>query len=130
MLAMNQKGQQTMIVTQKETAQQVESGELAVFATPSLLALVEKTAWQSIASCLSAEQTTVGTNIVLDHLSPTPVGLPVTCHTNLTIIDRKRLVFSFEVYDEVNLIAKGTHERFIVNRMQFSEKAQQKLHQK
>lgn len=128
MLTVGQKGKQSLIVTKEQTAQMVGSGELAVFATPSLVSLVEKTAWRSIASKLDKSQTTVGSKIELTHLAPTPISLQVWCETKLIEIDRKRLVFEAIVYDETDTVAQGIHERFIVDKTAFSAKANQKLH--
>lgn len=128
MLTVGQKGKQSLIVTKEQTAQMVGSGELAVFATPSLVSLVEKTAWQSIASKLDKNQTTVGSKIELTHLAPTPISMQVWCETELIEIDRKRLIFETIVYDEKDTVAKGIHERFIVDETAFNAKANQKLH--
>ena len=87
-------------VTQEDTARVLGSGTLPVLGTPRLLALVEETAWKSVASFLSQGEGTVGTAVKLSHLAPTPVGMEVTCETKLTEIDRRKLVFSFAVFDE------------------------------
>ena len=62
----------------------------------------------------------------MSHIAATPVGMKVTCETELIEIDRRRLVFNVTVYDEVEKIAEGTHERFIVYNEKFQEKANSK----
>lgn len=114
-------------VTQEDTARALGSGTLPVLGTPRLLALVEETAWKSVASFLSQGEGTVGTAVKLSHLAPTPVGMEVICETKLTEIDRRKLVFSFAVFDEREKIAEGTHERFLIAEDKFLTKAEGKL---
>ena len=120
------KGYKEIIVTDKMSAKSVKSGELDVFATPSLIALVEETAWNSVAQYLSSEQCTVGTKIEINHIAPTSIGVKVSCETELTEIDGRKLTFSVLVYDEVEKIAEGVHERFIVNKERFIQKSNNK----
>lgn len=114
-------------VTPEDTAKVLGSGTLPVLGTPRLLALVEETAWKSVAPFLSEGEGTVGTAVKLSHLAPTPVGMEVTCETKLTEIDRRKLVFSFAVFDEREKIAEGTHERFLIVEDIFLTKAEGKL---
>ena len=118
------KGQLETTVTENITAKSIGSGELQVYATPMLIALVEETAWRSVAEELPDGQGTVGTRVEISHISATPVGMKVWCKTELVEIDRRRLVFSVEVYDEAGKIAEGTHERFIVENDRFQAKAE------
>ena len=115
-----------MIVTDEKTAKAVGSGGLEVFATPALIALAEKTAYESVVPYLEEGQGTVGTNIDIKHIAATPVGMRVVCETELMEFDAsnpRRLLFSVNVYDEVEKIAEGTHERFIINNDKFMGKA-------
>ena len=119
-------GKEELIVTEENTAKAVGSGGLEVFATPALIALAEKTAFQSVAEHLEEGQSTVGTHIDIKHIAATPVGMKVTCETELIEVDSenpRRLVFSVNIYDEVEKIAEGTHERFIINSERFQNKA-------
>ena len=127
MLAIGIKGNLEKIVTEQDTARVIGSGELDVLATPSMTALIEETAWRSVASELEVGQGTVGTKLVVEHLSATPVGMKFRCETELTEIDRRRLVFKVCAYDESGLIASGIHERFIVDNGKFQAKANAKL---
>jgi predicted thioesterase len=120
-------GSGTLTVTQAETAQAMGSGTLPVFATPSMIALMENTAYRSVAPYLEPGQSTVGTSIQVRHTSATPVGMEVRCEAELVEVDRKRLVFSVKAYDAAGLIGEGTHERFIVEDQRFLSKAQGKL---
>lgn len=119
-------GKEELIVTEENTAKAVGSGGLEVFATPALIALAEKTAFQSVAEHLEEGQSTVGTHIDIKHIAATPVGMKVTCETELIEVDSenpRRLVFSVSIYDEVEKIAEGTHERFIIYSERFQNKA-------
>ena len=124
------KGTRTVVVTDEMTAEHVGSGMLPVYATPEMIALVENVASNSVGPYLEEGTGTVGTKINMDHVSATPVGMKVTVETELTEVDRRRLVFSVKAYDEAGLIGEGTHERFIIQNEKFLGKAQAKLDRK
>lgn len=126
MLEQGIKGRMEITVTEALAAKNVGSGTLNVYATPMLIALVEETAWRSVAGELEEGQGTVGTKVDVAHIAATPMGMKVWCETQLTEVDRRRLVFSVAVYDEAGKIAEGTHERFIVDNAKFQAKADAK----
>ena len=126
MLQIGIKGECNEIVTEKNSAASMRSGELAVYATPSMIALIEETAWRSVAPQLESGMATVGTLLNVAHVAPTPVGMTVKCETELTEVDGRRLVFSVKVSDECGEIGRGTHERFIINEEKFQKKADAK----
>ena len=128
MLTAGIKGQMTMKVEKENTAEVMKSGTLQVFATPSMIALIEETAWKSVAGDLEEGLVTVGTALNVKHLSATPVGMQVTCRTTLEEVDGRRLVFSVVVSDEAGKVGEGTHERFIVQAEKFQQKADAKYH--
>ena len=119
-------GKQTIMVTEDKTAAVMGSGELAVFATPAMIALMENTASKSVATALEEGQGTVGTLIDVKHVAATPVGMEVTCETKLIQVDRKRLVFEVKAYDAAGVIGEGTHERFVIDNEKFMQKAEAK----
>ena len=121
------RGEQMIIVTEQQTAKYLGSGELAVFATPCMIALMENTAYKSVQPFLDPGQGTVGTLLNVKHLAATPVGMEVRCETKLIEIDRKRLVFEVEAFDACGLIGEGTHERFVIDNQKFMQKANGKL---
>lgn len=100
------------VVTNEMTARNMASGTLDVFATPSMIALIEETAWKSVAQELEEGMGTVGISLNVEHVAPTPVGMKVRCETELVKVDGRKLDFKVEVYDECDLIGKGTHSRF------------------
>lgn len=120
----------TITVTQKDTALTHGSGTLEVFATPAMIALMEKTAMESVAEHLNEGEATVGTLINVKHLSATPVGCTVTCESELAEVDGRRLVFNVKAWDNGGVIGEGVHERFVIKAERFFEKAQIKLSQK
>ena len=123
MLQVGIRGSGEAVVTEALTAKAMGSGELPVYATPAMVTLVEETAWKSVAPALEPGQGTVGTKLDLAHLAATPLGRKVRCETELIEIDRRRLTFSAEVFDEAGKIGEGTHERFIVDNERFLAKA-------
>lgn len=120
------KGKGEVIVSEENTADRAGSGLLPVYATPNMVALIENTASRSIAGDLLEGQGTVGLYIEVEHLNPTPIGRKITCQTVLTEIDRKKLTFKAEVYDETGLVGRGTHQRFIIDNQKFMEKAKER----
>ncbi len=120
-------GEARCLVTAENTAAAMGSGELEVFATPAMIALIEKAAWQSVAPHLEEGCGTVGTALRVRHLSATPVGMEVTARTELYEIDGRRLVFKVEVRDAKGVVGDGEHERFIVKNESFLRKTKGKL---
>ena len=126
MLQTGIKGKIELTVTKDKCAGAIGSGELDVFATPSMIALIEETAWKSVVPYLQPGEGTVGTALDVRHVAATPVGLQVTCETELTLVDRRRLVFDVKVYDAFGLVGEGTHERFIIQYEKYMKKVDEK----
>ena len=110
-------------VTEENTAAAMGSGLLPVFATPAMLALMEKAAAASVQPYLAEGQGTVGTRLEVSHLAATPVGLTIRAESELIEIDRRRLVFTVRAWAGEELIGEGTHQRFIIDSARFLEKA-------
>ena len=121
------KHSETMTVTKENAASTLHSGALDVFATPSMILLMEMTCMDAVQPHLDEGLTTVGTLVNVKHLAPTPIGMNVVCDCTLEEIDGRRLVFSVEARDEKEVIGVGTHERFIVKADKFTAKANAKL---
>ncbi len=120
------KGRIELTVTKDKCAGALGSGELDVFATPAMIALIEETAWKSVVSELQPGEGTVGTALNVRHLAATPIGLQVWCESELSLVDRRRLVFDVKVYDAFGLVGEGTHERFIIQVEKFMKRANEK----
>ena len=113
-------------VTKEKTAKVFGSGALSVYATPAMITLMEKTSAMLVEPFLAEGEGTVGISVNIKHISATPVGKTITCNSELVEIDKKRLVFKVEAYDEKGKIGEGTHERFIINNDRFMEKVNTK----
>lgn len=120
------KGRQEQKVEEKDTAKVMGSGQMDVFATPAMIALMEKTAWMSVAPCMEPGCQTVGTSLQIKHMAPTVIGGTVVCESELVAMEKRKLVFRVTVSDENGVIGEGEHERFIVNAEKFMEKAKNK----
>ena len=115
------------LVEREDTAKEVGSGDLLVYATPCMVALMEGAACEAIAEALSDTQTTVGTMLNIEHISATPVGLDVRAEAEVTAVEGKVITFAVHAYDEAGEIGHGTHKRVIVNSQKFLDKAYAKL---
>ena len=126
MISIGIKGRQEQTVTSEMSAARVGSGLVDVFATPMMIALVERTCYESVLPYLEPGQGTVGTLVNVAHTAATPMGMRVWCESELVEVDRRRLVFSVKAYDECGPIGEGTHERFVIDMEKFQAKVQQK----
>ena len=115
------------LVEREDTAKEVGSGDLLVYATPCIVALMEGAACDAIAEALGDTQTTVGIALNIEHTSATPVGLDVRAEAEVTAVEGKVITFAVRAFDEVGEIGHGTHKRVIVNSQKFLEKAYAKL---
>lgn len=120
------KGNDSVMVEESNTAAAMGSGMLPVFATPAMVALMEKTASESVQPYLEEGCGSVGTSLNVKHVSATPLGMEVRCESELTEVDGRRLVFSVKAFDKAGLIGEGTHERFLIKNESFLKKAEQK----
>ena len=118
---------QSFKVTEDMTPAHLRAEPVRVLATPELVRLIEQTGIQAVQHLLAPGQTTVGTRVDIAHLAGTPEGMTVTVRVELTAVDRRRLSFRFEVHDEVEKAAEGTHDRFIVDAAQRLPRLQAKL---
>jgi len=116
------KGQAQTTVTASNTAKAMGSGQLEVFATPAMVALMEQAAVNALE--LPQGQSSVGTSITIKHTAATPLGAKVFATAELLEIDRRRLVFQVEACDEAGQIGIGNHERFIIDIEPFLAKTQ------
>lgn len=114
------------VVSDADTASAMGSGDVAVFATPAVVALCERAAVAALASRLGPGQTSVGTNITLDHLAPTAPGRRVEARARLESVDGRMLHFDVEAHDGSGLVARGTHVRMVVDRARFLDGADER----
>lgn len=115
------------LVEREDTAKEVGSGSLLVYATPCMVALMEGAACEAIEEAMDDTKTTVGTALSIEHISATPVGMDVRAEAVVTAVDGKVITFEIHAFDEAGEIGRGTHKRVIVPTQKFLEKAYNKL---
>ena len=120
------KGVAEMIVTEDKTAAAIGSGSVKVFATPWMIAMLELSACSALAPYYEEGQSSVGTHLDVSHDAATPVGMKVHAEAEVIEVDRRRIVLSVAAYDEMGLIGKGRHERFLIDAEKFIAKAESK----
>ncbi len=121
------KGQAETLVEREDTAQVVGSGDLLVYATPCMVALMEGAACQSVAPFLAEGESTVGTRMDVRHTSATPVGMTVRAESVVTDVDGRKITFEIHAFDEAGEIGSAVHERVIIRAERFLEKTYEKL---
>ena len=120
-------GTATTSVEREDTALEVGSGSLLVYATPCMVALMEGAACEAIAEAISDDKTTVGIELNISHLAATPVGMDVRAEAEVTAVDGKIITFTITAFDETGKIGEGTHKRAIVTSQRFLDKTYAKL---
>lgn len=126
-ITVGMKGQASTLVEREDTAYEVGSGSLLVYATPCMVALMEGAACEALAAALPEDKTSVGTQLQIRHMSATPVGLEVRAEAEITQVDGNTVTFQVTAYDESGKIGEGLHQRAIVSSQRFLDKAYSKL---
>jgi predicted thioesterase len=110
-------------VTTADTALMLGSGDVEVFGTPAVVALLELAAVHAVAPALEPNQTTVGMRLDLEHVAPTVVGRTVTGYARVEEVNGRRIGFTIEASDPSGVIARGSHIRVVVDRDLFMANA-------
>lgn len=126
-ITVGMKGTASTLVEREDTALEVGSGSLLVYATPCMVALMEGAACEAISEALPEEKTSVGIALDISHISATPVGLSVRAEAEVTGIEGSVITFQLTAYDETGKIGEGTHKRAIVSTQRFLDKTYAKL---
>jgi predicted thioesterase len=116
------KHESTTVVSAANTAATLGSGDMDVFATPAMVALMENAAMLAVKDHLPEGSATVGTQINTSHLKASPLGATITASAELTAVDGRRLTFAVKAWDEKGIIGEGSHTRFVVDRERFLSK--------
>ena len=122
MLEKGLKHQSVMVVNDGNTAEFIGSGDMAVLATPAMVALMENAAMMAVALHLDEGDTTVGSMISTTHLKPSKIGHSISAVAELTEVEGRKLTFKITAYDADVVIGEGDHIRYIVNREKFLSK--------
>ena len=113
-------------VKKSHLANEVGSGDVAVFSTPMVINAMEAASSELLRNHLEPEFTSVGTKINIDHVAPTLEGVKVKVASELVNIDRRKYYFYVEVSDNAGIIAKGEHVRVVVEKEIFIKKAKER----
>lgn len=126
-ITIGMKGRADTLVEREDTALEVGSGSLLVYATPCMVALMEGAACEAICDALPEDKTSVGIALSISHISATPVGMEVWAEAEVTEVSDSIITFSLTAYDEKGKIGEGTHKRAIITSQRFLEKTYAKL---
>ena len=126
-ITVDMKGEASALVERADTAYEVGSGSLLVYATPCMVAMIEGAACEAIAEALGEDKTSVGIELSISHLSATPVGLEVSATAEVIAVDKSIVTFAVTAFDEAGKIGEGTHKRAVVSMQKFLDKAYAKL---
>ncbi len=116
----------TQDVTPDLTAPHVGSGSMAVYATPSMAGLVENTCTTMVEASMEEGQTTVGVDLHIRHLAPTPVGHTVRIRAEVVDVDGSIITFKAQLWDEVELIGEADHKRAVIDVERFMQRVRTK----
>lgn len=110
------------VVSLSNCAVTMGSGDLEVFATPAMVALMENAAMNAVAPALPQGTTTVGAEMNTTHIKPSAIGAQVRATAKLTAVEGRKLTFEVEACDGQGIIGKGVHVRFVVDKERFMAK--------
>ncbi|MFP3854050.1 MAG: thioesterase family protein [Anaerolineales bacterium] len=113
-------------VRQDQTAPHLGSGDVAVFATPAMVTMVERACAELAQRYLKPEQSTVGVKLEVHHLAPTPVGHAISVAVEVLEVEGNRLRFSARIRDETELVGRVEHTRAVIDRDRFMRRVQAK----
>jgi len=125
MICINKTATATTVVSESNTAKTVGSGNLDVFATPMMVALMEQAACECLASDLEPQQTSVGTLVNVTHIAASAIGTEITASAKIVKVDGRKVCFDIHAFDGTSEIGSGTHERFIIDAERFMQKLKQ-----
>jgi len=121
------KGKVTTQAEREDTALEVGSGSLLVYATPCMVALMEGAACEAIAEAIPEDKAGVGIELNISHISATPVGMEVYAEAEVTEVSGNIITFTVTAYDEAGKIGEGTHKRAVVSTQRFLDKTYSKI---
>jgi predicted thioesterase len=119
-------GKSEMIVKEEDLVSRLGGVAVDVLSTPRLIQLMEAAAVEAIQDFVSTDQLSLGTEVRIRHLSATPLGMKVTARALLKGVDKNRLLFLVDAYDEKEKVAEGEHERVLVSKEKFLQKVEKK----
>lgn len=118
--------EESFLIEEEHTAMHVGSGTSRVLATPWMIAYMERNSHRLLAKSLPDGYSSVGVQVNVRHLAPTPVGKSVRVHSQITEIDGLRITFTVQAWDEVEKIGDGTHQRYVIEVARFLKRVESK----
>lgn len=122
MLEKGLSAQSVATVCDANMAAAMGSGDLPVFATPAMVALMENAAMTAVAAALDEGATTVGAEMNVTHIKPSGIGAEITATAVLTAVEGRKLTFNVGARDAEGMIGEGVHIRYVVDRTRFMAK--------
>jgi predicted thioesterase len=119
-------GKSEMVVREEDLVSTLGNVAVDVLSTPRLIQLLEAAAIEAIQGFIPSDQLSLGTQVKIKHLSPTPLGMKVTAHAILKEVDKNRLSFLVDAHDEKDKVAEGEHERILVLKERFLQRVERK----
>ena len=126
-ITVGMKGEVSTTAEREDTALEVGSGSLLVYATPCMVALMEGAACEAINAAIPEDKTSVGIELAISHLSATPVGLDVKAEAEVISVEGNIITLRVTAFDEAGKIGEGTHKRAIVSTQKFLDRTYAKL---
>lgn len=119
-------GKSEMVVGEEDLVSKLGSIAVDVLSTPRLIQLLETAAIEAIQDYMPSDQLSLGIQVKVKHLSATPLGMKVTAHALLKEVDKNRLFFLVDAFDERDKVAEGEHERILVSKERFIQRVEKK----
>lgn len=119
-------GETTFVVEEKHCIEFATDGMPAVLSTPNLIGILERTSRQAIAPFLDADERSVGVEIELRHLAPSPLGAKVTATARVIGVTGRFVDYQIEARDGQELIARGVHKRAVIRTGSFTHRLKSK----
>ncbi len=119
-------GKSEMIVKEEDLVSYLGNIPVAVLSTPKLIQLLEAAAIDAIRDFIPPDQLSLGTEVKMRHLSATPLGMKVTANALLKGVEKSKLLFLVDAYDEKEKVAEGEHERVLVSKEKFLQRVEKK----
>ena len=126
-ISVGMKGIASTLVEREDTAGEIGSGSLLVYATPCMVALMEGAACEALKNALPEDKTSVGIELAISHISATPVGMEVRAEAEVTMVEGSIITFQVTAFDETGKIGEGTHKRAVITTQKFLDRTYAKL---
>jgi predicted thioesterase len=119
-------GELTIVVGPEHVIDFATDGMPAVLSTPRLIGLIERTAREALYPFLESNERTVGVEIEIRHLAPTPAGASVSCLARVIAAEEATVTFHVEARDEHQIVARGLHKRAVIRVESFARRVARK----